>query len=123
MVEAIALSLQAPIRELKTEDVRLLISQDVALEYAVPVALQLLASRPMADGGDYIGDLPSTCLRIAPSFWENNQSLFQQFRTQLSTLRTMDKQINAQIEQFLHLEIEPAARGGRKRKKAKGTRK
>ena len=121
MVETIASALQKQILDLNIEDVRLLISQDCALEYAVPVALEFLVSRPMVDSGNYVGDLLLACLNIKSGFWNENSPMFKQLKGCLSNLRTIDKEINARIKMFLDREIEPTVLDGRK-KKTKGAK-
>ena len=121
MVETICLALQKPMRDLNAREVRLLISQDIAREYAVPLALELLKSDPFVFGGIDRGDLLEACLRLEPVFWAINFRTFSQFREFLSGLRTIDRNINTRIEAFLKLEIEPPVRI-RKLKKSKGRR-
>jgi contact-dependent growth inhibition (CDI) system CdiI-like immunity protein len=121
MVETIALALQKPARDLDAQEVRLLVSQNLALEYSAPLALQLLKAGPMVSGGAYYGDLLNACLTLEPGFWAQNRSVFIQFRELLSNIRTIDTEINARVDAFLKLEIEPADRAG-KAKKTKGTR-
>jgi CDI immunity proteins len=36
-----------PLRELKTEDLRLLITQRIGLQFSVPLALEILATAPL----------------------------------------------------------------------------
>lgn len=108
MIETISLALQKPLQELQINELRLLISQNLALEYIVPVGINVLLSQPMADGGNYKGDLLSTCLRIKPEFWGANKALFDTFRHWISKIRTTEKDLNAQIEILLQFDIEPA---------------
>lgn len=121
MVETICLALQKPMRDLDAREVRLLISQDIARKYAVPLALDLLKSGPLIDGGAYSGDLLAACLKLEQEFWAKNIKVFRQLRDLLLKVRMFDETINARVEAFLKLEIEPIDRAG-KAKKTKGTR-
>ena len=121
MVETICLALQKPMRELDARELRLLISQDITREYAVPLALELLKSGPLVDGGVYGGDLLTACLRLETDFWTQNIQAFNQFHELFLKVRMIDKDINARAEAFLKLEIKPPSRI-RKMKKSKGRR-
>jgi len=121
MVETIARALGKPIRELDVREITLIVGQNLVLEYAVPVALEFLSSRPMADGGNYAGDLLHTCLNIEPEFWRQNSSMFNRFKDLISNLGTVDRVLNAEIDAFLKLKIAPTKRDHR-RKRNKGKR-
>ncbi|MGV3549876.1 contact-dependent growth inhibition system immunity protein [Rhizobium sp.] len=121
MVETICLALQKPIRELDAWELRLLISHDLARDYVVPTALDLLGSEPLLEAGAYRGDLLAECLKLAPGFWTDNTRAFAQFRQLLLKFRTIDKDLNSEIEAFLKLDIKPPSRAKRA-KKSKGRR-
>jgi hypothetical protein len=54
-----------PIDELAVEDLRLMIQQQIGLQYLVPIALQNLRENPLAEGDLYPGDLLVAVLRVA----------------------------------------------------------
>lgn len=58
-----------PVGALTTEDLRLLIGQQIGVEVLVPYALALLADDPLADGDMYPGDLLVAVLRLPPEYW------------------------------------------------------
>lgn len=58
-----------PLAELAVEDLRIMLGQGVGLPFLVPLALDLLAADPLAEGDYYRGDLLSVVLRRF-SEWE-----------------------------------------------------
>src|SRR5262245_29383951 len=58
-----------PVAELTTEDLRLLIGQEIGVEVLMPYALAVLASDPLAEGDFYPGDLLVAVLRMPPEYW------------------------------------------------------
>jgi len=53
-------------------DLRLLLGQQIGLEYLVPKALELVADQPMREADLYPGDLLSVLLRIDKAFWSDH---------------------------------------------------
>ena len=52
-----------PIEEFSTEDLRIMIGQNIGLKYLVPRALEVLRKNPLAAGDFYEGDLLSAVIR------------------------------------------------------------
>jgi len=67
-----------PISELSIENLRMLIGQKIGLEFLVPVALDLLAENPLAEGGMYKGDLLANIAAISDGFWQAHPELNNQ---------------------------------------------
>ena len=67
-----------PISELSIENLRMLIGQKIGLEFLVPVALDLLAENPLAEGGMYKGDLLANIAAISDGFWQAHAELNNQ---------------------------------------------
>jgi len=64
-----------PINKLSVENLRMLIGQNIGLEYLVPKALDILESNPFSQGHMYKGDLILSVARVESSFWSNNTDL------------------------------------------------
>ncbi|MDU0290508.1 contact-dependent growth inhibition system immunity protein [Saccharothrix longispora] len=64
-----------PIAELDTEDLRVLIGQQVGLRRLVPLALEVLREDPLAEGHLYAGDLRDAVRRLDDSFWAAHPEL------------------------------------------------
>lgn len=61
-----------PIANFQIEDLRLMIGQNIGIEYLVPVAIEHLEKNPLASGDLFDGDLLHTIVKLDASFWEMN---------------------------------------------------
>ncbi len=61
-----------PVRELRPEDLRVLIGQNIGLEFLIPLALGLLEHQPLMDAEFYPGDLLGYTLSREDSFWQQH---------------------------------------------------
>lgn len=55
--------------EFAVEDLRIAIGQRICLRWLVPLALEVLELKPLAEGAFYPGDLLASVLRIPVDFW------------------------------------------------------
>ena len=55
------------------EDLRIMIGQNLGLDYLIPLALERLAENLFAEGDLYEGDLLQSVLKIETGFWDNNK--------------------------------------------------
>jgi hypothetical protein len=67
-----------PLRRFSVEDLRIMIGQSIGLPYLVPVALEQLHRKPLAEGDYYAGDLLAAVLRADPLFWNKHEDLRQE---------------------------------------------
>lgn len=63
---------RVPLKNLGTEDLRILIGQNIGLPFLIPLALERLSSKPLAEGDFYPGDLLVKVLMSESAFWENH---------------------------------------------------
>lgn len=61
-----------PLKYFKTEDFRILIGQNISLNYLIPLALEVLKKDLLAEGDYYSGDLLLSVLKSDIKFWINN---------------------------------------------------
>jgi len=66
-----------PIKDLTTEQLRLLISQKIGIEYLTELALEKLEENALAEGDIYEGDLLVAVSRIPAEFWTEKPEEFQ----------------------------------------------
>lgn len=66
-----------PIKDLTIEQLRLLISQKIGIEYLVEIAIEELERDVLAQGDLYEGDLLEAVLGLPADFWRENQTAFQ----------------------------------------------
>ena len=64
-----------PLGDFTVEDLRITVGQSVGLPHLLPIALSILESDPMAEGDLFPGDLLSSVMRVAESFWLSNPAL------------------------------------------------
>ena len=60
------------IEELDVSDIRLLIGQDIGLQFLIPIALKLLETDPLVECEHYKGDLLAVVLRANPNYFADN---------------------------------------------------
>ena len=90
---------RVPVREFTLEDLRLLISQQIGLQYLIPIALERLHGDPFVEGDCYPGDLLAAVLRADSRFWIASPELraeaariAQHALSLLPSLETTDRQ-------------------------------
>lgn len=69
-----------PLRDLKVENLRMLIGQGISLAHTVPLALEHLSMDPMVSGDMYPGDLLKAVQRVPEDFWKEHPSLLAEWR-------------------------------------------
>jgi hypothetical protein len=76
-----------PLRDFTVENLRILIGQNISLEYTVPLALEHLSKDPLVSGDFYPGDLFKAVKGIEDDFWTQHPlllTLWQQVRSRAS---------------------------------------
>jgi len=63
-----------PLDNFTTEDLRIMIGQQISLDYLVPLALEVLKTDLFAEGDFFEGDLLKNVLAIKTEFWDNNKN-------------------------------------------------
>jgi len=66
---------RVPLRELTAGSLRILIGQQIGLQYLVPMALELVQADPFTEGDYYSGDLLAAVLRVEATFWREHSDL------------------------------------------------
>jgi CDI immunity proteins len=56
-----------------TEDLRIMIGQEIGLDYLIPLALEVLTIDLFSEGDFYEGDLLKNVLIVKTEFWNNNK--------------------------------------------------
>ena len=77
-----------PLEEFTIEDLRIMIGQNIGLDYLLPLAIEKLRDDPLAEGDYYPGDLLKTVLGVDLSFWKTHSDL----RGAVETI--LDKAVN-----------------------------
>lgn len=58
-----------PLRDFTVEDLRIMIGQNIGLNYLLPLAIEQLRRDPLVAGDLYPGDLLAAVLRVESGFW------------------------------------------------------
>lgn len=66
---------RVPLNEFTAEDLRLMIGQDLSLEYLMPIAIEHLEKNPFVDGDYHPGDLLKNVLGVRRDFWEQHPEI------------------------------------------------
>ena len=98
-----------PMKELRIEDIRLLIGQSLGLEFLVPVALDHLEAHPLAAGDFYPGDLLKNVMEVPEPFWNNHAELRERLVNALERALERVRKVNTVPE------LEGELRAGLKR--------
>ncbi|MDQ2088017.1 contact-dependent growth inhibition system immunity protein [Herbivorax sp. ANBcel31] len=61
-----------PISSFTVEDLRIMIGQNIGLNYLIPLALEILEDNLFSQGDLYSGDLLNQVLKVSKDFWESN---------------------------------------------------
>jgi CDI immunity proteins len=63
-----------PLENFTTEDLRIMIGQEIGLDYLIPLAIEVLTIDLFAEGDFFEGDLLKNVLAIKSEFWNNNKN-------------------------------------------------
>ncbi len=63
---------KVPLESFTIENLRLMIGQEVGLNYLIPLAIEILKEDLWAEGDYYEGDLLQSVLKIETDFWNKN---------------------------------------------------
>jgi hypothetical protein len=80
---------RVPLSRFSIEDLRIMIGQSIDLHYLVPLALERLRQKPLAEGDFYAGDLLAAVLRADAHFWHEHRDL--QREVQQIAGKTLDR--------------------------------
>jgi hypothetical protein len=64
-----------PLKDFTTEDLRIMIGQNIGLDHLIPLAIEKLKQNPLAEGNFYPGDLLVNVLRADSNFWLKHSDL------------------------------------------------
>lgn len=73
LAQTVAALHEKPLNLFEIEDVRMMIGQQRALEYLVPMALNILMQNPLAEGDYHAGDLLIATIKAKKEYWEAHQ--------------------------------------------------
>jgi hypothetical protein len=97
---------RVPVKDLSTEQLRLLLSHDIGTVFLLDRTLQILEMDILADGDFYPGDLLSAVLNINRIHWENKPELAARLCRLLTQKRSAiqdagHKRLYREVERFM----------------------
>lgn len=76
------------------EDFRIMIGQNIGLEYLIPVVIEVLEKEPFIEADFYEGDLFLNVLKIENKYWESNEeqkeAILKIFKDNLDAFKELD---------------------------------
>jgi len=82
-----------PLKDFTTEDLRIMIGQNIGLEFLIPLAIEQLKENILAEGVCYEGDLLNNVLTSEKEYWLSNKKYWQ-------IICELFEQNNARLKQF-----------------------
>ncbi len=87
-----------PIKDLSIDNLRLLIGQQIGLNYLIPFAMELLSVNPLEEGSYFKGDLLQSVISIQDEFWSDNPELFNQMVEIKNELEVIEENIKRELK-------------------------
>lgn len=69
---------KVPIKDFSPADLRVMIGQNIGLNFLVPLAIEILKQNPLVEAYYYEGDLLTTVLESDADFWKRNKEMYLQ---------------------------------------------
>jgi len=82
-----------PLKDFETEDLRIMIGQNIGLDHLIPLALIILGENILAEGDMFEGDLLSNVLKSDKEYWTKNKENWK------VVISIMDKE-NTKLNEF-----------------------
>lgn len=78
-----------PLNEFSVEDMRIMIGQQIGLEYLIPLAVEQLTIDILAEGDFYPGDLLTAVVRVEKTFWSEHAQLLNEINELINTHKAL----------------------------------
>lgn len=95
--------LEKNLSDLSTEDIRLLISQNILLDLLMPLAFEKLEINILSEGDYYPGDLLNSVLKSDNSFWKENKELYLKLCNMIKQNHELLKKNEIDYKDFLNI--------------------
>jgi hypothetical protein len=83
-----------------TEDLRVMIGQEIGLYFLLPLAIETLTDNLFAEGDYYEGDLLKSVLDVDTKFWHDNKDYWQQLNELIKNRRQELKEMKFDLSKF-----------------------
>lgn len=88
------------LQDFTTEDLRIMIGQEIGLYYLMPLAIEILTDNIFAEGDMYEGDLLKNVLDLDTKFWDDHKIYWQQLNDIIKERRQEIAKMNFNISKF-----------------------
>jgi hypothetical protein len=88
------------LQDFTTEDLRIMIGQEIGLYFLVPLAIETLTDNLFAEGDYYEGDLLKSVLDVDTKFWDDNKDYWQQLNELIKNRRQEIKEMKFDLSKF-----------------------
>jgi len=94
--------IKIPVTNLSIEQLRMLISQNIGLNYTIRLAIEILSQNILIEGDLYEGDLLNSVPDADIYFWQQNKDLKEELVGTLNQNRALLNDHGIQLEHFLN---------------------
>jgi CDI immunity proteins len=91
---------KTPLGKFSPEDLRLMIGQEIGLDYLIPRAIATVEANPLAEGDMYPGDLLHALVRVSDGYWRVNPDQWYRVSEVIDDLSTAQESIREAIPAF-----------------------
>ncbi len=88
------------LQDFTTEDLRIMIGQEIGLYFLMPLAIETLTGNLFAEGDYYEGDLLKSVLEVDTKFWDDNKNYWQQLNDIIKDRRQEIAKMKFDISKF-----------------------
>lgn len=88
------------LKDFTTEDLRIMIGQEIGLYFLLPLAIETLTDNLFAEGEMYKGDLLKNVLEVDTKFWNGNKNYWQQLNDIIKDNRQEIAKMKFDISKF-----------------------
>ena len=88
------------LQDFTTEDLRIMIGQEIGLYFLIPLAIDTLTDNLFAEGDYYEGDLLKSVLDVDTKFWNDNKDYWQQLNELIKSRRQEIKEMKFDLSKF-----------------------
>jgi hypothetical protein len=108
MIQEVFLARKIPMKDLSSNDLRLLASQNIGLSFILPYAIKILKENILEDAWYYPGDLLFAVLNVDKTFWKSHNDVYKEmiellknFRSELENSKEINSDIRMQLKNAL----------------------
>ncbi len=91
-----------PLQEFTTEDLRIMIGQEIGLHFLMPLAIETLTKELFAEGDLYEGDLLKAVLEIESTFWDDHKTEWEELNELIKNQRQEIENMKFNLSKFEH---------------------